>query len=227
MIMQKRFLIIASFLLICISVHAQKWQPGYFYDVKGSKMVGQIRMNPSGRTPMQGEAFIEYRENAKASPIKLSASDLRSFVAAQDSFVVAANGGWSNYELDFVRVALDGPIRLFQAQGYDGDGGGDSGLSISPGVGIGVGGGGYGAGIGGGISIPIGGGGFSKGSKGRIYFYGTNTANMKPISNQEFVDIMSEVMADEPDAVDQIKSNKYNLNNIEKLIAYFNQLQRR
>jgi len=218
--MHKRLLIAFSFLLICISVRAQKWQPGVFYDVKGSKVAGQIRLYPSGRGPIKDEAFIEFREDAKSSPIKLSASDLRSFTVAQDSFVVAAPAGWSNYGLDFVRVALNSSLKLYQAQGVGGEGGGSG---ISPGVGLGVGGGGYGGGIGGGISIPIGGGG--GGSKGSIYFYGTNTANMKPISNQEFADIMAEVMGDEPDAVEQIKAGKYNLGNIEKLIAYFKKLE--
>jgi hypothetical protein len=220
--MNKRLLLILSFIVAAVSAEAQKWQPGYFYDVQGTKNAGLIRLFPSGRAPIKDEAFFEYKEFDKASAIKISASDTRSFVVARDSFVVAANGGWSPYELDFVRVALNAQLRIFQAQGYGGNNGGSS---IIPGVGIGVGGGtgGFGGGIGGGISIPLGGGGHG-GSKGSIYFYGSNTANMKPISNQEFVDVMSEVMADEPDAVEQIKLNKYNLGNIEKLIAYYNKL---
>jgi len=219
----RSILIILFFLFATVTAKSQKWQTGVFYDIKGSRVPGQIRLFPSGKSPIKGEAFFEYREDAKSAAIKLSASDVRSFTVAQDSFVVAANGGWSNYELDFVRVALDGPIKLYQAQGFGGDGEG-SGVGIAPGVGLGVGSGGYGGGIGGGISIPIGGGG-SRGSKGSIYFYGTNTANMKPISNQGFVDIMTEVMGDEPDAVEEIKANKYNLQNIEKLIAYFKKLE--
>ncbi len=221
--MHKRLFIILSFLLICISVQAQKWQKGFFTDVKGSRIPGEIRLQ-TGRGPIQGEAYIQYRETPKADPIKLSASDLRSFTIGRDSFVVAANGGWSIYELDFVRVALDGPLKLYQAQGYDLD---NTGIGIEPGVGIGVGGGtgGLGAGVGGGVSIPIGGGVGDRGSKGNVYFYGTNTANMKPISNPEFVDIMSEVMGDEPDAVEQIRNNQYSLKNVEKLIAYFKSLE--
>jgi hypothetical protein len=221
----RSILIILFFMLACVTAKSQKWQQGYFYDLRGNKETGLIRMYPSGRNPIKDEAFIEYKEFDKASAIKLSASDIRSFVAAKDSFVVAANGGWSTYELDFVKVALNTPIRLFQAQGYGGTSNG-SGFGIEPGVGVDIGGGagGYGGGIGGGISIPIGGGG-RKGSKGSIYFYGSNTASMKPISNQGFIDIMSEIMADEPDAVEQIKLNKYNLGSMDKLIAYFRKLE--
>jgi len=216
-------LIILFFLLATVTAKSQKWQKGFFTDVKGSRVPGEIRLQ-SGKGPIRGEAYIEYREEPKARPIKLSASDLRSFTIAKDSFVVAANGGWSAYDLDFVRVALDGPLKLYQAQGYDG---GDTGFGVASGLGVGVGGGtgGVGAGVGGGISIPIGGGGGSQSAKGAIYFYGTNTANMKPISNQEFVDVMSEVMGDEPDAVEQIRNNQYSLKNVEKLIAYFKSLE--
>ncbi len=217
----RSILIILFFLLATVTAKSQKWQSGTFTDVKGTRVIGQVRLYPSGRGPIKDEAYIEFREDPKSSTIKLSASDLSSFTAAQDSFVVAANGGWSKYALDFVRVALDGPIRIFQAQGYGGSGGG-SGLEIGTGIGTGFGSGGFGGGIGGGISIPLGGG---RGPKLSIYFYGTNTANMKPISNQEFADIMIEVMGDEPEAVEQIKLNKYNLNNIEKLIAYFEKLE--
>jgi hypothetical protein len=216
----RSILIILFFLLTFVTAKSQKWQAGVFYDVKGSRVPGEIRLYPSGKPPIKDEAFFEYREGPKATAIKISASDVRSFIVARDSFVVAANGGWSNYELDFVRVALDAPIRLFQAAVSSGGG---SGFSISPGLGIGLGSGGFGGGIGGGISIPIGGGGRG-GSKGSIYFYGDNTANMKPISDQNFVDVMSDVMADEPEAVEEIKLNKYNPGNMEKLIAYYNKL---
>jgi len=214
----RSILLILFCLLLTVTAKSQKWQNGYFIDVRGTRNAGQININASGKQPIKGEAFIEYREDSKSPAIKLSTSDLRSFVVGVDSFVVASTSGWSKYDYDFVRVALTGDLKLYQASGYsEGDGGG-----ITPDVGIGVGGGNYGGfgGVGGGISVPIGGGG-GRGTKGSVYFYGTNTANMKPISNQEFVDVMTEIMGDEPDIVEQIKANKYNLGNVEKLIAVY------
>jgi hypothetical protein len=218
----RSILLILFCLLFAVTAKSQKWQNGYFTDTRGTRNPGQINISGSGRAPIKGEAFIEYREDPKSPSIKLSASDIKSFVMGVDSFVVAANGGWSRYELDFVRVALvSDEMRLYQA--YGSDGGGGSGIGIEPGIGVGVGGGtgGFGGGVGGGISLPIGGGSSRGGGKGSIYFYGSSTANMKPISNQEFVDVMTEIMGDQPDIVDQIKANKYNLGNIEKLIAAY------
>lgn len=211
-------------MLLFLSARSQKWQPGYFYDIKGTKNSGLIRVDPGGKGPIKDEGFIEYKEDAKASAIRLSASDLRSFVSARDSFIVAAvspGAGWSKYSLDFVKVVIDAPIRLFEAKGSSGGG---SGFGIQPGIGIGGGTGGFGGGFGGGISIPIGGGG-GRGSTKTIYFYGANTAEMQPITNENFIDIMTEVMGDEPEVVEKIQTKQFGLKNMDKLIAYFKQLQ--
>lgn len=207
--------------LSCVNyARAQKWQPGYFYDIKGNKETGLIRLKPSGKGPIKDEAFIEFKDNSKENPFKLSASDLRSFVVGRDSFVVAAEPQTANwqYGFDFVKVVLDEDVKLYYFRGDGGSGGG----GIQPGFegGIGGGTGGYGGGIGAGISIPIGRGGGGGGNR-VVYYYGPNTANMKELTPLNFVDIMSDIMGDEPDIVDALHDNKYNLNNINKLIADF------
>jgi hypothetical protein len=217
-------LIISCLMLLFTTAKSQSWQPGTFYDVKGTKNTGLIRLDPRGKGPIKGEGFIEYKENAKADDIKLSASDLRSFVAGRDSFIVAAapKQGWSKYDLDFVQVVVDAPLRLFAAKGNVGGGGG-SGSGIGFGVGGGAGTGGFGGGLGGGVSIPIFGSG--RGSAKTIYFYGANTAEMKLITDENFVDVMSEIMGDEPDVVEKIQTKKFGPNNMDKLITYFRQVQ--
>jgi len=190
--------------------------------VKGNIQNGLIRVNPSGKAPIKDEAFIEFREDKNTEPFKLSASDLKSFVVGKDSFVVAhapQNETWSKNEVDFVKVVLnEDPVKLYAANA--GSGGG-SGFGFSPGISTGLGSGGYGgfgAGLGGGISIPIGSG--RKGEKTAWYF-GENTAEMKRLTNDNFEDIMTDIMGDYPDIVDKIRSKVYVLANIEKLVAYF------
>ncbi len=220
--MRQLVLLFLFSIIIIHSAMAQKWPQGYFYDTKGNKVTGFINQYPRGKAPMKDEGFIEFKEDNKAPTIKLSASDLKSYVVGRDSFIVAATDRWSEKILDFVRVALDTNLKLFAAFGNVG-GSSSRGFSPQVGIGTGIGGGGYGGGlgggVGGGISIPIGGSG--RAASTEVYFFGTTTAGMKPISNQAFIDIMVEVMGDEPEVVEQIRAKKFNLGNIEKLIAYY------
>ena len=211
-------------MIVSANLYAQKWQPGRFTDVKGNIESGFIRLNPSGKGPIKNEGFIEFKEDNKSDPFKLSASDLRSFVVGKDSFVVAhapGNETWARNEFDFVKVVLDEDVKLYAAGGVMGHGG--HGIAIEPGVSTGVGTGGYGAGVGGGIAIPIGGGGGTY--EKLVYYYGENTAKMKRLTNQNFEDVMSDMMGDYPDVVDKIHAKVYILENIDRLIAYYKQVE--
>lgn len=218
--------------LICLSIfcllfvfeksQAQTWQSGYYYDVKNNKTVGLIKVKMSGKHPVADEAFIEYKPNDKASSIKISASELSSFVMGRDSFIVAVAprmGVWSKYELDFVKVVVDADPKLYMFKGKVSGGGVQPDVGIGVGGGFGTGGGGFGMGLGGGISIPLG------GSTATGYYYGENTAVMKELTPANFIDVMSEILGDEPEIVDQLHQNKYNLRNIDKLIANYYKLQ--
>ena len=57
------------------------------------------------------------------------------------------------------------------------------------------------------------------------YYYGSSTANMQHLTNENFIDIMSEVMGDEPNVVVRIRNGNFRLNNIEKLVEYFNKVK--
>lgn len=216
-------------MIISANLYGQKWQPGHFTDVKGNVENGFIRFGASGKGPIKGEGFIEFKEDHKAEPFKLSASDLKSFVMGRDSFVVAhapGNETWAKNEFDFVKVVLDEDVKLYAAGGVKGGGG--SGFSIAPGietgVGTGIGSGGFGTGVGGGVSVPIVGGGGGSYAK-LVYYYGDNTANMKRLNNLNFEDVMSDMMGDYPDVVDKIHAKVYLLENIDRLIAYYKQVK--
>lgn len=212
-------------MLAGVSAKSQGWQPGSFIDTKGNKETGLIRR--SNKQPIKDEAAIEFKDNSKENPYTLSASDLKAIIIGRDSFAVAAapqTSDWRNY-IDFVKVAFDDDpdMKLYMFQGATGNGGGGGGIRPEVGVGAGTGfggygGGGFGGGIDGGIAIPIGGGGRGRSNK-VIYYYGPNTAQMKPLTESIFVDIMSQMMGDDPDIVDALHQNKYNLGNINKLIA--------
>jgi hypothetical protein len=223
----RSILIILFFMLKLISAktYAQKWMPGHFTDVKGNIETGFIRFG-GGKGPVKDEGYIEFKEDEKASPFKLSASDLKSFVVGRDSFIVAhapGNETWARNEFDFVRVVIDsGDIKLYAAGGVKVSGGGH-GVGFAPEVGTAIGSGGVGAGVGGGVSIPIGGGGGTY--EKLVYYYGENTAGMKRLNDKNFEDIMTDIMGDYPEVVDKIKAKVYILENIDRLIVYFKQVK--
>jgi hypothetical protein len=217
-----------SALFVSTKSFGQKWLPGHFTDDKGNVETGLIRINPSGKAPIKDEGFIEFKEDNKSNSFKLSATELRSFVIGRDSFVVAhapGNETWAKNEFDFVRVVLDEDLKLYAAGGVK-TGGGGSGLSVAPGLSTGVGTGGYsGAAVGAGVSVPIGGGGSGSYYEKVVYYYGDNTADMKRLNDQNFEDIMTDMMGDYPEVVDKIKAKVYVLENIDRLIAWFKQMK--
>jgi len=214
-------------LFICLvllspTAFAQKWKSGYFYDIKGNKVPGLIQSKPGGKGPIKNEGFIIYKENSKGKEIKLSASDIRYFMAGKDSFIVAhppAYETWPKGDLDFVKVELDEPLKLYT---YGGSSGGGGGFRVSPSFSGGIGTGGYG---GAGVGINLGSGG-NGGSSSRItYYFGTGVGDMSQVTPMNFIDVMSDMMADEPQAVEMIQKGKFNINKMEGLLNYYRQLK--
>ncbi|MDB5007634.1 MAG: hypothetical protein JWP45_2027 [Mucilaginibacter sp.] len=215
--------------IISAKSQSRKWLPGHFTDNKGNLGVGLMRIDPSDHGPVKNEDFIQFKENPKANPIELSAGDLRSIVIGKDSFVVAhvmENRAKEKNGLGFVRVVLDEDVKLYAAK--DERAGGRGGISFGPevgaGIGFGGGGGGFGWGLGGGISIPLGGHG-SRNSFTGGYYFGADPAEMKPLTNENFQDVMTDIMGDYPEVVNKIAEKVYNLDNIDQLIAYYRQVK--
>jgi hypothetical protein len=219
-----KYLFALSLSLITCTAFAQKWQLGYFFDVKGNKVPGLIQTGQTGKGPIKNEGFIIYKDNAKSNEIKLSASDIKYYVAGKDSFIIAhppAYETWPKAELDFVKVELDEPLKLYVYNGGGGSGGG--GFRVSPSFSGGIGGGGYG---GGGVGISLGGGGGNGGYNTRItYYFGASVGEMSQVTPMNFAEVMSDIMADEPQAVEAIQKGKYSLNKMQNLLNYYRQLK--
>jgi hypothetical protein len=229
----KILILSAIIFLFAFTAQAQmfgaKYEQGYYYDINGQKVEGLINKNTSGKGPIANEGYIVFKETDKAAKQNLSASMIHGFVAGVDSFVVAhapATGAWSKYDTDFLCVVVDAPTKLYAIYGSDHTKTSHSshGSGVSTGIGIG---GGMGGGMGMGISLGSGlfGGGNSGGSAHMVYYYGADQNNMAEINKQNFVDVMSEVLADEPDAVDKVKNKKYKLDDMEALIKYYKGLR--
>ncbi len=215
-----RLLLFGLFSLSAFSASAQlglnQWDDGYFYDANGQKFIGQIVVNPSGRGPQNNEGFILYRKDKGEEKETLTASMVRSFVAGKDSFTVAhapRAENWTGRSIDFVKVLVNEPMKLYATTG----GGGGMSPGISPSFGLG--GGSFGSGIGGGLGINLGGG---RGGKGKnTYYYGDDANSLKELKRDEFIPIMSEIMASQPEIVEKIKNKKYRYGQMNQLILDF------
>ena len=218
-------LLILLFSGIAFSASAQlglnQWDDGYFYDASGNKVPGQIVVNPSGRSPQESEGYILFRKDKGEDKEKLTASMIRSFVAGKDSFTVAhapRSGAWTGRSIDFVKVLVNEPLKLYATTG-GGNGGG-----MAPGIrpSFGIGGGSFGTGMGGGLGINLGGG---RGKSKSAYFYGDNPNNLTELRKDNFIEVMSEIMASEPEIADKIKNKKYKYRDMDQLILDFYKLK--
>jgi hypothetical protein len=217
--------ILSSFiLLLAFTAQAQKFVAGYYYDINGQKVPGFINRYPSGKGIVKNEGFIEFREDDKARPQRLSASMIHSFVIGRDSFTIAEppryGGPWTKNGLDFVQVVVSSTTNLYRISGGSSGGGGGGGIHPEFGTGIGTGG----MGMGGGIGIDLGGGGSGGGSMRSAYYYGETTGTMKALQKETFVEVMTDVMGDEPDVVEKIRSGIFNINNVDGLVMYYDHM---
>ncbi len=218
-------------LLLAFTAHAQmfggKFEQGHYYDINGQKVEGLINDNTSGKGPIPNEGYIVFKEDDKAQKQQLSASMIHGFVVGVDSFIVAHAprlGGWSKYELDFLRVVINDSTKLYTIYGGDRGKEGRGGMRPSVSTGLGIGGG-YGGGLGMGLSLGSGLFGGGGGSSHAIYYYGSGVGDMVEINKQNFVAAMTEVLAAEPEAVKKVIDKKYKLGDMEALLKYYNQLR--
>ncbi|CAM3832281.1 hypothetical protein MUGA111182_12200 [Mucilaginibacter galii] len=218
-----KYSLIICFITLTSAAFAQKWQPGYFYDIKGNQVPGLIQHNPGGKGPIKNEGFIIYKDNPKANEIKLSASDIKYYVIGKDSFIVAHPPSyevWPKGDLDFVKVELDEPLKLYT---YGSSSGGGGGFRVSPSFSGGFGTGGYG---GAGVGINLGSGGGGGGRSSRVtYYFGTGVGDMSQVTPMNFIDVMTDIMADEPQAVEAIQQGKFNITKMLGLVNYYKQLK--
>jgi hypothetical protein len=220
----KGFTLSLFILLVAITAKAQ-FVPGFYYDINGEKVPGLINRFPSGKGIEKDEGFIEFKEVEKDRPQRLSASMIHGFIVGKDSFIVAHapryGGAWSKNELDFVKVVVDGPTKLYVMSGGSGGGnGGGSRIQPMMATGIGTGGVGFSPGL----SINLGGrGGNGGGAVRNAYYYGENTTEMRALTDPKtFVDIMSDVMGDEPAVVEKIRDGTFDVSNVDGLVKYYN-----
>lgn len=176
------------------------FEKGYYYDLKDQKILGKIAKDASSRNVFADDNYILFKADTATDRIKLTPKMIKSFVIGTDSFTVSHGD-----TAQFFRVLINHPtLKLFSVSGFNGS--------------IGVG-----AATGGGVGAVSGG----SISKQTSYFYGPDADHISTMGRSNFFEVMSQLMADEPIIVQQIKDKVYRPSNINDLLAYYNNVKQR
>jgi hypothetical protein len=143
---------------------------------------------------VNGENFIYFRKTKKDKKTKVYADSLRCFVIETDSFTVIRDTGMAKAR--FLQVKLNGNIKLyFQTK-------------ISKAAM-------YGGGL---IQVLLSGETYQHKSR---YLFGPDPEHLTGLFKDNFIETMSEIMADKPDVVKAIQTKKFKMGDIEDLIYFY------
>jgi hypothetical protein len=203
--MRKILLSILFLAVIQLSAHAQAddskhWQPGYYYDNDGLKHTGFISYFVNEEyANSAAQKFFLFKNNPDEIGTRIFAGNITSFVVARDSFVVSDARVLN--ETPFLQVAVNNnPLKLYIARVRR--------HSPEFGVGTSVGF----LSIAGETSFP-----YTK----EKYYYGKNPDNLTELTRKDFIDVMSQVMADKPEVVTKIQKKDYRYGDMKDLLVYY------
>ena len=202
------FLFVLFILLNALPSHAQlfgkKWADGKLYHVSGEVFTGQIYWTPPQKSSYNqtGDGIL-YRRDKSEEEIPIPASKIVSFTMGADSFVVSHDVNLTN--TPFLIVMLNTPTKIYKSSTHKqgvpmmlGTGGGSGPVSLGIGLGTMVGGG-----------------------TRKTYYYGANADNLTKLEKKQFMEVMSNVMADKPEVVAKIKDKTFKYGDLEELLEYY------
>ncbi|MBB5394890.1 hypothetical protein [Mucilaginibacter sp. AK015] len=181
----------------------RKWFEGTVYHTSGEIFDGLISWQPPHKGEYADGDQILYTANEHSEVFPIPYYKIKSFVMGADSFVVSHNVLFKNNP--FMIVSLDNPTKLFTLKTAK------NGFPLI----LNTGGGGGNFGVGVGIATTVGGG------TRTTYYYGTNKDNVAKLEKKQFIEVMSNIMADKPDVVAKIKDKTFRYGDMEDLLTYY------
>lgn len=179
----------------------QKWEPGKYYTKDGKAINGLINYETQekGFLGSPGSAFIFYKTDREAKKKKIAPDSLKAFVIGMDSFVVSHFNELKT--TPFLQVVVDkGRLKLYFSTVAKRSGSGmhmnvNGTFSGAPGLG--------------------------SATEKTTSYYGEDPDHIKELDRKNFIDVMSQIMADKPDVVNDIQNKKYRLGSIYDLVSYY------
>lgn len=191
---------------VTLSTQAQmpenEWAEGSYYDLKGNKFSGLISWSMPRKNFLKPEGHhLFFKTSPDAKEVKVKSHDLKCFTMGKDSFVVTHNKDLSLYPI--LSVVLNSPVKLYRSSTFS--------AAFGPVAVLGTLG-----------ALP------SMLSKGKVwseyhnvYYYGNTPETINKIKRSNYIEIMSQLMADKPDVVAKIKDKTIGYGDIDKLIEYY------
>jgi len=197
-------------IIICLAHSAQaqlfgvipinSFEKGYYYDLKDQKISGKIAKDASSRNIFADGNYILFKADTATQRIKLTPKMVKSFVIGTDSFTVSHDG-----VPQFFKVLIDHQtLKLFSVSQFNNSVGVSTGTQTGTGL--------------------VSGGSISKQT---TYLYGPDVDHIAVMGRNNFIEVMCQLMADEPIIVQQIKDKFYRPGDMNDLLAYYNKVKQR
>ncbi|MGY4537261.1 hypothetical protein ACVW0P_001677 [Mucilaginibacter sp. UYNi724] len=181
----------------------REWYEGRIYHTNGEIFDGLISWVPPHKGEYEDGDMVLYRRDEMAETIPVPYYKVNAFIMGDDSIVVSHNVLFKNSP--FMTVVLDNPTKLYTNKVTR------NGFPLM----INTGGftGGFGIGVGLGTSV---GGGVKT-----TYYYGKTPDNVTKLEKKQFVEVMSNLMADKPEVVAKIKDKTFRYGDMQDLVTYY------
>ncbi|RCH55277.1 hypothetical protein DJ568_08830 [Mucilaginibacter hurinus] len=192
-----RSVILLAYLLItCFAAKAQlfsgSFKKGFYYNDTGVKVPGTIKPE---------QTFILFKQKGSSAEQQISAGDIKGYVIATDSFTVSHNAILGKPH--FLKVLINNATKLYFYRA-------DEKVNFET----------YAKEIPAGATTN-----FKKGTgkeRSKYYFYGKTPNALLLLNDQNFVEVMSGIMADKPEIVERIKDKTVNLDNLNEWVIFYN-----
>jgi hypothetical protein len=200
----RKILLLLCIINITISANAQftigkKWKEGLYYDLNGVKHSGFISWKAPQTSFLKAKGdHIYYKPEKKADKIEIISDKLQSFVFGKDSFIVSKNKLFE--KKPFLKVILNNTTtKLYSSLVTN---------SSSPSMTMTPSG-----------NMAMSGAGFQY--TGTEYYFGSDPDNVTELDKKNFIEAMSNIMADKPETVERIKNKKLGYNNMSDLFYFY------
>jgi hypothetical protein len=200
--LMRKILLLLCIINITVSADAQlfgrHYEEGCYYGLDGVKHAGFVSWTAPQPSFLTGKGDrIYYKPEKKSDNLKIPSDQLKSFVLGADSFVVSKNELFE--KKPFLSVLLNTNIKLYSSTVTKSSG---SMMTMGP----------YG-------NMTMSGASFKYGKE--TYYYGPDPDNITKLEKKQFIDVMSRIMADNPEAVSRIKNKKLRYGDMKDLLYFY------